>query len=72
MKSNIKERLETAIEAMKCVRSYYEAEMSTYVNDEASSLPHPGDMLQSMSCALEILHRALGGIVQEGSREKDS
>ena len=68
----IKERLEAAIEAIKCVRSYYEAEVSTYVLDETPSLPHPGDMLQSMSSVLATLHGMLGCVVKQESREKDS
>ena len=72
MESNIKERLDTAIAGIKCVREYYEAEMSTYVHEASSSLPHPEGMIRGMSSALEPLHRALGGVVKEESREKDS
>ena len=72
MESNIKEQLETAIAAIKCVRSYYEAEVSTYVHDMGSSLPHPECMIRYMGYSLEQLHSALGGVVREQSLEKDS
>lgn len=68
----IKEQLETAIAGLKCVRSYYEAEILTFEYDEASHLPHPEDMIRHTSSVLESLHRALSGVLHEERRKEDS
>ena len=72
MESNIKEQLEAAIAATKCVRSYYEAEISTYVHEASSALPRPEDMIRYTGIALGSFYHALGCVVREQSRKKDS
>ena len=72
MESNIKEQLETAIAAVKCVRSFYEAEVSTYVHETSSSLPRPEDMIRYTGIALGSFYHALGNVVREQSRNKES
>ncbi len=68
----IREQLETAIQAMKRVRNHYECDVTSYVSQPESPLSNPINMIIGVNDGLVLLERALLGVCQDARDSDDT